>query len=213
MQRKIWYGLSFVLFGALVGFVVWTYPSLPPKVPSHWNLYGEVDAYSYPLSSSIVIPALALLITTLLIGLAQFEKEPRVADALIVTSTFLMAFLTAVHVVITLIALGNDLRLERFITACIGLLFIGIGRLMHGIPPNGYVGIRTYWTLQNPIVWAETHELSARLMPLAGVVALIAALLPIPAAYLFGVLFTAILLSVGIPSIYAYRRYHALLGA
>jgi uncharacterized membrane protein len=207
----MWYGFTVVLFVVLVGFVVWAYPALPPNVPSHWNVYGEVDAYSDPLTSSILVPTMAALIAVLLIVFARYEKEPRVADALVAMSTVMMGFFVALHVVITLIALGNDLRLERFIAAFIGMLFIGIGRLMHDIPPNGYIGIRTYWTLQNPIVWTETHVLSARLMPLAGLIAIIGALLPIPAAYLFGLMLTAILLAVIIPTIYAYRRYHALL--
>ena len=210
MRRNIWYSLTVLLFLMLVVFVIWTYPWLPDQVPTHWNIEGAVDAYSDPLTSSLLVPGMLFILSGLMIGIAQYERNTLVAEALIKMSTVLAAFLAALHVVITLIALGYPLVIERYITLFIGILFLIIGRMMYRIPPNGFFGIRTYWTLQNPIVWKEAHELGSHWMVGGGIAIVMIAFLPIAAPYLFFALFATLLLSVAVPMIFAYRRFHQL---
>ncbi len=210
MRRNFWYSLTVLIFFMLFVFVIWTYPLLPDQVPTHWNIEGEVDAYSDPLTSSLLVLGMLFILSGLMIGIAQYERNTLVAETLIKMSTVLAAFLAALHVVITLIALGYPLVIERYITLCIGVLFLIIGRMMYGIPPNRFFGFRTYWTLQNPTVWKEAHERGSHWMVGGGIAIVVFAFLPIAAPYLFVALFATLLLSVAVPMIFAYRRFHQL---
>lgn len=210
MKRHWWYLTTGLLYIAIIAFTIWAYPALPERVPSHWNIAGEIDAYSDPLTSSLFVPILTAVVAVLLIIIAQFEKNDIVAAALVKMSTVIVGFMGAVHVVTTCIALGYPLVLERYLSISIGLLFIIIGRMMYDIPPNGFFGIRTFWTLSNPVVWKESHHIGSRWMVGAGVATMVLAVLPIPAVFLMGGMLAAILVSVTVPMIYAYRRYHEL---
>ncbi len=210
MKRHWWYLTTGLLYIAIIAFTIWAYPALPERVPSHWNIAGEIDAYSDPFTSSVFVPILTAVVAVLLIIIAQFEKNDIVAAALVKMSTVIVGFMGAVHVVTTCIALGYPLVLERYLSISIGLLFIIIGRMMYDIPPNGFFGIRTFWTLSNPVVWKESHHIGSRWMVGAGVATMVLAVLPIPAVFLMGGMLAAILVSVTVPMIYAYRRYHEL---
>ena len=208
MNRTYWYGATALLLVALAVFCVWAYPSLPDRVPSHWNIAGEVDAYSDPLTSSLLIPLVTLAISSLMLIFARVEKNPIVGDALIKMSTVMAAFMGSVHVVTTAIALGYPVVLERTLSGMMGALYIIIGSMMYSIPPNGFFGIRTYWTLANPLVWTESHHLASRWMMGSGVISIVLALLPISPVILLSGMLTAILVAVIVPMVFAYRRFH-----
>jgi uncharacterized membrane protein len=210
MNRNYWYLASGLLYVALGVFCGWAYPSLPDNVPSHWNIAGEVDAYSDPLTSSLFIPLVAVGISSLMVIFARIEKNQHVADALLRMSTVMAGFMGALHVVTTAIALGYPVVLERALSGMMGVLFIIIGRMMYTIPPNGLFGIRTYWTLANPVVWTESHQLASRWMIGSGVVSIILALIPIRPVLLLSGLLTALLVAVAVPMVFAYRRFHQI---
>ena len=210
MKRQYWMLATGVIYVALGVFCVWAYPALPDQVPSHWNIAGEVDAYSDPLTSSLFIPLFAVAVSSLMFIFARFENNHNVADALITMSTVLAGFMGSLHVVTTAIALGYPVVLERTLSGMMGLLFIIIGRMMYHIPPNGFFGIRTYWTLANPVVWTESHQLASRWMIGSGVVSIILALIPMSPVLLLSGMLTSLLVAVAVPMVFAYRRFHQL---
>ena len=213
MKRQYWFLATGLLYVALGAFCVWAYPALPDQVPSHWNIAGEVDAYSDPLTSSLFIPLFAVGVSSLMLIFARIEKNQRVADALTTMSTVMAGFMGTLHVATTAIALGYPVVLERTLSGMLGVLFIIIGRMMQSIPPNGFFGIRTYWTLANPIVWTESHQLASRWMIGSGVVSIILALLPMSPVILLSGMLTSLLVAVAVPMVFAYRRFHQLTDA
>lgn len=210
MKRQYWILATGVLNVALGVFSVWAYPALPDQVPSHWNIAGEVDAYSDPLTSSLLIPLLTVGVSSLMLIFARIEQNQRVSDALITMSTVMAGFMGSLHVVTTAIALGYPVVLERTLSGMMGVLFIIIGNMMYRIPPNGFFGIRTYWTLANPVVWTESHQLASRWMIGSGVVSIILAVLPISPVILLSGMLTSLLVAVAVPMVFAYRRFHQL---
>jgi uncharacterized membrane protein len=44
-----------------------------------------------------------------------------------------------------------------------GIMFISIGFLLEHAEQNGFVGIRTPWTLNSVAVWRKTHESGGKL--------------------------------------------------
>lgn len=193
---------------SLVGYFL--YPMLPAQVPSHWNMYGEVDAWQSPLQSVLFVPILTIVLGFVLLGMSRLDMRPSIQRAMAMTIIVMMAFFFVLHTAILLIGAGFTLSLPRIIIATIGLLFGALGQIMRGVEPNGFIGIRVYWTLANPVVWHESHQVAANAMALAAVVLVVLALLPISALWLFVGLLVVVLLAVVWPMIYAYRRFHQL---
>lgn len=51
--KKDWPILSLIIITFIISLIL--YPYLPDKVPSHWNIRGEVDAYSSKLFGVLMI--------------------------------------------------------------------------------------------------------------------------------------------------------------
>ena len=208
MKRAFWSVWIAVFCMSLVGYFL--YPMLPAQVPSHWNMYGEVDAWQSPLQSVLFVPILTIVLGFVLLGMSRLDMRPSIQRAMAMTIIVMMAFFFVLHTAILLIGAGFTLSLPRIIIATIGLLFGALGQIMRGVEPNGFIGIRIYWTLANPVVWHESHQVAANAMALAAVVLVLLALLPISALWLFVGLLVVVLLAVVWPMIYAYRRFHQL---
>ena len=65
-MRNRW--LGFVIAALTLAVSVWAWPSLPPRVPTHWNLDGVVDGYSSRLIAALAAP-LGILGLRLLLAL------------------------------------------------------------------------------------------------------------------------------------------------
>jgi uncharacterized membrane protein len=67
------------LLAAALVYTLVLYPSLPPRVPIHWNLHGEVDGWGTKPWAPFFGPAvMALLLmlacTRILVQLARYEQ-------------------------------------------------------------------------------------------------------------------------------------------
>ena len=156
MKRAFWSMVGAMIVMGLIGYVL--YPQLPDKVPSHWNLYGEVDAWQSPMQSVLFIPLLTLVLGLVLTGLSRADARASVQHALQLTITTMMVFMTVLHTAILIIGIGVDIPLPRVIIAAIGVLFGVLGHIMRDVEPNGFIGIRVYWTLTNPTVTNYTES-------------------------------------------------------
>ncbi|MGK2934690.1 MAG: SdpI family protein [Gemmatimonadaceae bacterium] len=154
------------------------YSDLPARVPSHWNVAGEIDGWMNKEWGAFVMPLTLVGLLAMLHVLPRID--PRGANYSKFRSTFesvmitTMAFLLAVHLTMLAIALGKDVSMTRVIPLGIGLLLIVLGNLMPRTRSNWFVGIRTPWTLSNDRVWERTHRLGGRLMVAAGALVMLA---------------------------------------
>lgn len=174
--------LPFVLVAADVAFAAAAYPHLPARVPSHWNLHGQVDAYSGRASAALVLPAIALATWLLLRVLpridprrANYAKFAGSYDAVVAA---VVAMVVVIHVVVLGAGLGWPVDMGRVVPIALGVLFVVIGNVLPRARPNWWFGVRTPWTLSNDRVWARTHRVGGYLMVAAGVLCIAAALLP-----------------------------------
>lgn len=208
MKRAFWSVWIAVLCMSVVGYML--YPVLPAQVPSHWNMYGEVDAWQSPLQSVLFVPILTIVLGFVLLGISRLDMRPSIQRAMALTIIVMMAFFFVLHTAILLIGAGYTLSLPRIIIAAIGLLFGALGQIMRGIAPNGFIGIRVYWTLAHPVVWHESHEQAANAMAFAAVLLVFVALLPIDVRWCFISMFIIVMVAIAWPIMYAYRRFHQL---
>lgn len=209
------YGLNWATLGRdwplwilMAGFLVvafFVYPHLPDQVPSHWNIHGQVDAYSSRFFGAFFEPLLApaLYLLLILLPLADPRKENyvRFAGAYAFLRWALLIFMYGLYVVTLLASLGYTVNPGLFVKAGVAVLFIIIGNFMGQFRHNYFVGIKTPWTLADEEVWRRTHRLGGRIWVLCGLGCL--ALSPFSGVwdYLY---FALIVLMVLYPMVYSY---------
>lgn len=156
---------------ALTGIL---YSRLPAVMAGHWSITGEVDGYSSRAWVAFTVPIMLLVVR------AVFWILPRIAPAHITSDAggryvdefliVLFVFFNLLHAQMLMWNLGTEISFSVTLPIGVGFLFIFIGRLLGHVEPNWMVGIRTYWTLKNPVVWMRTHERAALLFKILGVI-------------------------------------------
>jgi immunity protein, SdpI family len=213
IMRNKWLASAMILAMLLFGLAI--YGRLPAQVPSHWDLYGQVNNTMGRLWAVLLLPAITAGLWLLMLALPRID--PRRASYAEFAGTYwlflnaLTLFLAVLYVATLGTALGWLIAVPQIIGAGVGLLFMVLGNELGRVKPNWFVGIRTPWTLSDPEVWRRTHRVGGRLFFAAGLLIVLASVL-LPAslsgvAVLAGALGAA-LLSVG----YSYLAWRQRVG-
>ncbi len=203
-MRSRWLGPALV--AAMWAFALAVYGRLPQRVPSHWNLHGQVDGWMEKPWGALLQPLVATLVLGLLWVLPHIDPRranlERFADDRRLLFNLLVLFLAVVQVATLGQALGWPVEVDRVLLASVGLLLVGLGNYLPRIRSNWFMGIRTPWTLSSERVWRDTHRVGGRAFVGAGLVTALAALLPTPLrAWAAGV---AVAVAVVLPLVYSY---------
>ena len=170
--KKDWLILILILFGFALG--AYFYPSLPDKVPTHWNASGEVNGYGSKLFGAFGLPAISLTMYLMFLVLPYIDPKKKNYTDFKSTYQFLkyllILFFLGIQVMTLLIASGVIVNKPIFIQIMVSLLFILLGNVMGRFKHNYFVGIKTPWTLANEEVWRKTHRLAAPLWVFGGVI-------------------------------------------
>jgi uncharacterized membrane protein len=166
------------------------YQSLGPRIPMHWNVWGQIDRWE-PKSFGVVftLPLVALGLYALFAVMPYLDprrlnlKQSGRAYGLVLTSvTLLMA---VVYGATLATAMGVNLPVDRLIVASVGVMIAYMGTLMRTVKQNWTMGFRFSWTLADENVWAKTNDLGGRLFIGAGVLGVVGALMPAPYNFFF----------------------------
>jgi uncharacterized membrane protein len=189
-----WYPVAVVLVALAASAAV--YGRLPEQVPVHWNAAGEVDRYGSRFEGALLLPlviaGIALLIPLLPRIDPRGDNYEKFRPTYHLVLNAVLTFMLGIHLLVLATALGARLPIGRIIPFGVGALFALLGNVLPRARPNWMFGIRTPWTLSNERVWERTHRVGGRLMVVAGVVTMIAALVA-PTAMAPVVLIVAVL--------------------
>lgn len=172
--RRDWPVLLLLAVSLAAGLAL--YPSLPERVPSHWNLRGEVDAYGSRLWAAFGPPLLGAAVYFLMLVAPlvdpRRENYARFAGTYRLVRLAIVSFLVGLHAIVLLAGTGRPVNVAFTMQVGVSLLFILLGNVMGQVRHNYFVGIRTPWTLASEAVWVRTHRAAARAWVAAGVVGL-----------------------------------------
>lgn len=169
--------LAWLLLAGAWLAAAWVYPGMPERMPTHWNIHGQVDGYGGRFVGVLLLPLSATGLYLLLLALPRLD--PFRANYTRFRSTFrlfrllLPGFLILLWGLTIASAKGWPVRLEIVLPACIALLFIVLGNYLGRVKPNWFIGIRTPWTLSSEAVWRDTHRVGGRLFVLGGALVLL----------------------------------------
>lgn len=207
--KKEWVIILLILLGFIIG--TYFYPYLPDKVPTHWNIHGEIDGYGSKLFGAFGMPLINLGIYLLYVVLPYVDPKRNNYESFKPTyqlyKYIIIIFFFCLHVITMLNATGINISIMTFIIIAMSLLFILMGNAMGRVKHNYFIGIKTPWTLANEEVWKRTHRLAAPLWVAGGILNLILFLLGI-GAYSF--LVVIIIISI-VPSVYSYIIYRKIM--
>ncbi|SIO34072.1 Uncharacterized membrane protein [Singulisphaera sp. GP187] len=208
MTRASWLAAIGLIVAVWVGTAV-VYGSLPDRVPTHWNIRGQVDAHGPKALAALLMPAVMVGMLALFAALpwlspAQFKLEGfRSTYGFI--AVVVLAMQAFIHTLLLLAAMGYQFDMSRWLVA--GTLFgLGLmGNVMGKVRRNFYVGFRVPWTLASERVWNETNRLAAWLTFGVGLLGSAVALMGYPLVAL-----SSLVLIVVIPTIFSLLRYKQL---
>ena len=202
--RRDWPLWTLILL--LLASGVYFSPQLPERVPSHWNVRGEVDGYSSRFFGAFGLPLVNLAIYVMMLVIPSLDPKKtsyeRFARAYDVIRWSIIGVMALLHVVVLMAGLGYEVDAGRVVQPAVALMVILMGNQMGRVRHNYFVGIRTPWTLANEEVWRRTHRMSGPLWVAGGLVALGATWLPTP--YSFGEFMAAIIGVSLVSLVYSY---------
>lgn len=188
-------------------FSILLYNKLPEKIPTHFNINGEVDSYGSKLFVCILLPIILCIVNILLnIILNNDPKKQNHNETLLNISKFIIPLMSLIFIPSSiLISLGFNINIAIIAPIFISIIFILIGNYLPKCRPNYTMGIRLPWTLNNENNWIKTHRLSGFLWVISGLILLLTTL--INKNLSFYVLIISIILTVIIPCIYSFILY------
>ena len=186
---KVWttYGvLSLLPLVVTAVAVVWF---LPEKIPVHYNAEGLVDRWGSKWEC-FLLPVIILPFGGLLLGCAKAASlEPwegtgrRMVLTCGVVGLLLFQEINYFFLYTSLVQI-EDLKTVpqiglKMLFLVLGLALVALGGLLPLGKPNAWFGVRTKWTLADPLVWEKTQRRGGWFFAAAGVLDLVALALPI----------------------------------
>jgi uncharacterized membrane protein len=207
---RVYWTLAIVLVIASWVISAVVYPSLPARIPTHWNISGQVDGYGDKSWALFLMPGTMTGMLLLFAFLPALSPRHFEVDSFRETYLFLMVlilvFLGYMHGLMLYAGWSGNVGITRPLVGGMFLMFALMGPPLAKVRRNFYVGVKTPWTLANERVWNDTHKLAAWLFGLGGLAGLVMIALGVPMPVAFVVLLIAALT----PVVYSFVHYKAL---
>jgi uncharacterized membrane protein len=175
-MRK-WYPVVLVAIATIASIIA--YPKLPDRVPTHFDIGGQPNAYGPKWVPTIIFPVMILVLWGIMRGLPKIDPRranyAKMQDTYDLVVNLTLSMVTALHLLVLAGTMGSNVPFVRLIPAVVGVSFIAIGNLLPRAKPNWWFGIRTPWTLSNDRVWERTHRVGGYVMTAIGLLAIVSA--------------------------------------
>ncbi len=165
-----------LLMAAGLLVVLALYPTLPDRIPIHWNIRGEIDGWS-SRSGVFIMPAgiIGLYLLFLVLPLIDPRREnyPKFQSTYRILRWAFVIFMTVMWGITLAAARGASINISFVVPVMVSALFIIFGNLMGRIRYNWFVGLRTPWALSSEDAWRLTHRVAGRAWVIGGLVSLV----------------------------------------
>jgi uncharacterized membrane protein len=179
MNRWLLISIVLTLLAAVSAVVVYVNREawLPEKVPTHWGVRGEPDAFverDAILPMLLILPGMMAFMVLLSLALPWLSPKQFSIETFRGTYNYLMALLVFLFGYIHCVALAAQMQAQfdmvRWLVGGILLILAALGNVLGKVKRNFYVGVKTPWTLASDVVWTRTHRLAAWLMVSGGII-------------------------------------------
>jgi uncharacterized membrane protein len=112
--KRDWWLIAIIVATIIAGFIV--YPSLPAKVPAHWNVAGEVDRYQSKAWAAFFMPLFNAALYLLLLFTPYLdprrENYAKFEETYHLFRTLLVVFMALIWGSIIAASLGYAIRID-----------------------------------------------------------------------------------------------------
>ena len=187
------------------------HPQLPDRMATHWDAGNQVNGQMDRFWGVFFVPLMLLflwlvftIVPRIAPGKSATGKGAKRVGAFIIV---LFLFFIAIQFQVIQWNLGNQIPFSVTVPLGLGILFIAIGMMLGAVEPNWVVGIRTYWTLKNRVVWEQTHQRASLLFRILGIIYIVSVFFP--NYILFFLLLPAVFIAIYLPA-YSFVLYQKI---
>jgi uncharacterized membrane protein len=198
-----------VLMVAALSYSLVLYPTLPERIPTHWNIAGKVDGWGSKDMGAFMMPGVMALFLVLIYALPWLSPKNFKIENFRATFNYIMVIVAALmgfmHWIMLYAGMHAGVDVGRAMIVGMCAFFALLGNVLGKVKRNFWMGVRTPWTLASDTVWVATHRLAGRLAVAGSLLAAIIVLLGGPVALAFAVIMAWALIPV-VYSLVLYKR-------
>jgi Raf kinase inhibitor-like YbhB/YbcL family protein len=156
-------------------------PKMPSVMASHWGISGGVNGHMPRQAAMLILPCITAVLFLILMVISRVDPKERMAEfhgSFDTFTVFLVFFMGFVYALMIAFNLGLVFDMTKMLAPAFAALFFVVGSIMEKAKPNYFIGIRTPWTLESPLVWEKTHALGGKLFKACALLALPAIFFP-----------------------------------
>jgi uncharacterized membrane protein len=187
---------------------IYYYPSLPDKVPIHFDVKGNINGWAEKNTFFVTQFGLMLglyFLITFIPFIDPFRKKIESKYGLLLLfRDIIIGFFGFIFGIGILAAFEGSSR-QDLLGVGFGLLLFLIGNYLPKLPRNRFFGIRTPWTLSSEAVWRKTHIVGGWLFAATGLATIILSLLKVSMIIILFLLLPVILVSCLYP-LYLFKK-------
>ena len=212
MKQSFYWLVVLGLLALPFGYAFYLYPSLPERIPIHFNIKGEVDGWGSPESiflSPAIMGLTSLFVFFIFSNITKLDPK-RYKDAnpanYLALGLGVVIFMCLISLSILYATVNESLRDGKFAFLLIGLAFSAFGLYMPKLKQNYFVGMRLPWTLENVANWEATHQYAGKIWAIGGLLIALCAIL-FDGVIQMIIFFSLVFLIVILPIIFSYRFF------
>jgi uncharacterized membrane protein len=201
--------LVLVLMLLPFAYAAYLFPSLPYRIPTHFNASGEVDAWGHK-STIFLLPSImggtSIFVYLILINSKKLDPKryEKTDDGVLRNfAIYTVLFLTVLSMVILYAISHVDIKIDKLMLPLLGLAFGLFGVYMPRLKQNYFAGLRLPWTLDSERNWNATHAFAGKIWTVGGFLQFILGLI-LDGSTMFPIFISLVILMVLAPSIYSY---------
>jgi uncharacterized membrane protein len=190
-------------------YAYYLYPSLPYRIPTHFNASGEADVWGHK-SSIFLLPSImgvtSIIVYFILSNIKKLDPKryASVDDKMYKQlALYVVVFLSLLSLLITYASAHEGVKIEKLLFPFLGLAFAGFGVYMPKIKQNYFAGFRLPWTLESEANWTATHRLAGKIWTVGGLLQFLSGLI-LQGELVFIFFISIIIFMVIIPTVYSY---------
>ena len=166
--------LSAALIAASMVVALWAWLALPAGggVPVNYLGLDGLRHHGVSRTALWLLPVISGFVTvamTFAPGYGGGRGVERAAEVFDITLISVAGLLLVVQAALVGRAMDADFNVMRPVAIAVGVLLLAIGNYLGKARQNGFIGVKTPWTLADAAVWDKTHRFTGRGMALAGV--------------------------------------------
>lgn len=170
--------VSGALIAISMGVALWAWQMLPPGagVPVNYLGLDGVRHHGVSREALWLIPVISGFVTiamTFAPGFGGQRGVERATEVFDMTMIATAGLLLVVQAALVGRALDADFNVMRPVAIATGVLLLAVGNYLGKARQNGFIGIKTPWTLADATVWDKTHRFTGRGMALGGLLLIV----------------------------------------